>query len=88
MKLTSISFTKKSTISLDAKTLMTEIDRALARVDKNIAVERRKMQILKSKSEVSDSANLSLHELLGNKQVLLSVKLAIEKNDFKDLKSI
>jgi len=89
MKKTSLDLSVKTsqTLAQNSSVLLKEIDRALLRIDKAMAQERRSLRIVDSENP-NQKTNSRLFELLGNKQVLMAVAEALNKGDFQDIKSL
>lgn len=89
MKKTSLDLSVKTsqTLAQNSSVLLKEIDRALLRIDKAMAQERRALRTVDSENP-NQKTNSRLFELLGNKQVLMAVAEALNKGDFQDIKSL
>ncbi len=87
MKKTSLDLSVKRTqmLAQNSSNLIKEIERALAKIEKSMAQERRGLRNISAEEQKS---NTRLFELLGNKQALIAVLDALNKGDFQVIKSL
>ncbi len=87
MKKTSLDLSVKRTqmLAQNSSNLIKEIERALAKIEKSMAQERRGLRNISAEEQKS---NTRLFELLGNKQALTAVLDALNKGDFQVIKSL